>query len=402
MGEKGFGKEDSFTISKTIIFTPEEVYLHTFHENNTFKFVPVTKKITGKKSYNMLLIEKLKSVSNPNNVFRIHEPFRSSGKANKVCYILCEHNEKMAITYKKADLRLDSELKLIWRATCGACFPDISEKLTNPRIKSSRLDRSAKTQNQFVEYEEQPKQLIIDTPQFDISNYIHFSSTSFPMGSIDDLSFREIIIKVHNDIKETLKVFFIECGRSDNPVRAAITHRAELGLQVNASILNSLNIRNIQKFANEKASFTQTAEYESQISPTQNEDIADESNYATNATHLKECHNNSIINENNKAIEIEIKKNVDLEEKIIENTEIVQVQDPVIDAKLNDKEENSDINMIPTPRSDISVAELEAIKAAKESNNPTSQRPKRKAARALFLSPMAELARKKQKQALEK
>jgi hypothetical protein len=113
-------------VSKTFefLFTPEEVAQRTVVENGALRFFKTTDEaVEGKMPYSALLKVKIPPLLPKPSSFSVVDPFRDSAiEGIARCYVKCGHNVRMPLTYNKADLQQERELKFSLVVKCDTCL----------------------------------------------------------------------------------------------------------------------------------------------------------------------------------------------------------------------------------------------------------------------------------------
>lgn len=78
--------------------------------------------VEGKVPYTFLLCDKLREVVQVPSRFSVHEGFRDLSDGISRCWVLCGHKEKMSVTFTKAHLIENQELKFSFEVKCGKCM----------------------------------------------------------------------------------------------------------------------------------------------------------------------------------------------------------------------------------------------------------------------------------------
>lgn len=78
--------------------------------------------IEGKIVYTTLLCEELSKITPAHSLFRVCETFKSAKNELMRCYVRCQHDSKMPVTYQKADLKENSALEFTVNLKCLDCL----------------------------------------------------------------------------------------------------------------------------------------------------------------------------------------------------------------------------------------------------------------------------------------
>ncbi|KAG5681081.1 hypothetical protein PVAND_010547 [Polypedilum vanderplanki] len=190
--------------------------------------------------YNGLLFEKLKALTSEENKFSIADSFKLSGAGeNTICYIYCNHEnedekkKRMPVSYVTKDLKKGKSLKLEWKVLCNFCIPGAEEKAKRWKKKEEKpllLPKNPKIQKHSNLDNNEPINI-------EISAFMNFTSNN----STPITSFPNAISEIQKSLNFCLNTFMLECSATADPLTTLIERKADLGLRLNASVLNTLN-----------------------------------------------------------------------------------------------------------------------------------------------------------------
>lgn len=108
---------------KSFEFSVQEVNQCTVQvADGTFRFFTKNEaKVDGKIPYSNFVSEHIKAVTDGRSIVHVKDGNKKSGKVNYKVYILCEHKERMAVSYIKSEHQMNHPLNFKFMLTCNEC-----------------------------------------------------------------------------------------------------------------------------------------------------------------------------------------------------------------------------------------------------------------------------------------